>query len=313
MVFKWLKDLLGGEPKTTEWFPDYNDYKSWEDISNIVKRLHKENPSITELTSSGGSVEKKDLWLMTISKHIGNLTDKKGVFIVGCHHGREVISSETAVYVLEWLLGNLEQSDIKKAIDHGFIQVMIMHNPDGRKRITRKNANSVDLNRNYSYRWGEDGASHWPGSQIYCGPKALSEPEAEILDKHFKDMGISRFPYSITYHSGIEAILFPWGDKYEDAPDLPEIKVIGKETEQEAKKRNLAPLDYYQSVELYPATGTMGDHVYALYDSLCYCVEVYQGSGPIWEYFNPPKDKINDTCKRNIPLVVVLLRRLLNH
>ncbi|MFX0061269.1 MAG: M14 family zinc carboxypeptidase [Candidatus Hermodarchaeota archaeon] len=313
MVFDRLKRLISVEPEETEWFPDYTDYKSWEDITAILRRLHEEHPNITELKSLGESVKSKDLWLMTISKHLNRLEGKKGVFIVGCHHGREVISAETATYILEWILGNLELPDIKNAINHGFIQVMLMHNPDGRKVVTRKNANKVDLNRNYTFRWGEDGASHWPGSEIYCGSDPLSEPETKILDKLFKDSGINRIPYSVTYHSGIEAILYPWGDKYEDAPDLPEILEIGLKTELEARKRNLVPLEYYQSVELYPATGTMEDHVYAYYDSLCFCVEVYRGSGSVWDYFNPPKDQINTVCQRNIPLIVVLLRSLLEH
>ena len=82
MVFKKLKDIIGGDSTPSEWFPDYKEYKSWEDITSIIKKLHEEHKDITELKSSGNSVNGKSLWLMTISNHLNNLNDKKGVLIV---------------------------------------------------------------------------------------------------------------------------------------------------------------------------------------------------------------------------------------
>ncbi|MFX0205051.1 MAG: hypothetical protein ACFFDT_03630, partial [Candidatus Hodarchaeota archaeon] len=69
--------------------------------------------------------------------------------------------------------------------------------------------------------------------------------------------------------------------------------------------------DAYQSVNLYPTSGTYEDHVYAMYDALSFCVEVYVGDyGNIWDYFNPPKNKIDEVCERNLPLVLALFNEL---
>ena len=52
-------------------------------------------------------------------------------------------------------------------------------NPDGAARGTRGNADGVDLNRNFPYRWRHLGA---PGSRYYSGPRPASEPESCAIE-----------------------------------------------------------------------------------------------------------------------------------
>ena len=60
--------------------------------------------------------------------------------------------------------------------------VVPTYNPDGLAAGTRKNANGVDLNRNYPYEWVDlDG-------NYESGPKAKSEPETRAMIRFLKDV-----------------------------------------------------------------------------------------------------------------------------
>jgi protein MpaA len=52
-------------------------------------------------------------------------------------------------------------------------------NPDGVARGARTNADGVDLNRNFPFRWRRLGA---PGNRFYSGPRPASEPETEAIE-----------------------------------------------------------------------------------------------------------------------------------
>jgi hypothetical protein len=80
----------------------------------------------------------------------------------------------------------------------------------------------VDLNRNYGYKWNAsvDSGSPYPKDEDYRGPSPFSEPETQAL----RDLALQHdFKYAISFHSGAEIIVYPWG--YTTAP-TPEDQVF---------------------------------------------------------------------------------------
>ena len=76
-------------------------------------------------------------------------------------------------------------------------------NPDGARAGSRHNANGVDLNRNFSYRWA-------PLDGIYeSGPGAASEPETRALSAFIDRI---RPRVTLWYHQALRMVVKSKGD-----------------------------------------------------------------------------------------------------
>jgi protein MpaA len=110
----------------------------------------------------GHSVRGRDI----TATELGSSTDARRVFVIGVIHGDE---SAGAAIVRRLARG--------PAVPGADLWLLEDLNPDGVAAATRTNADGVDLNRNFPYRWRRLGRR---GDQQYSGPRALSEPEARI-------------------------------------------------------------------------------------------------------------------------------------
>lgn len=95
---------------------------------------------------------------------LGDPGAARRMLVVGCIHGNE----RAGIAVARRLAHGT-------AITGVALWIIPVLNPDGAAAGTRQNAHSVDLNRNFPYRWRPLGS---PGYAQYSGPHALSEPEA---------------------------------------------------------------------------------------------------------------------------------------
>jgi protein MpaA len=95
---------------------------------------------------------------------IGNPASAHRVLIVGSIHGNELAGDQIAAA--------LQTAAVPADADVWVVQEL---NPDGAAAATRQNADGVDLNRNFPFRWQPLGPR---GSVDYSGTRALSEPES---------------------------------------------------------------------------------------------------------------------------------------
>ena|SRR5215211_1000835 len=100
---------------------------------------------------------------------VGNARARIKVLVVGEIHGNELAGRAVTE--------RLRRARPPRGVEYWLVDDL---NPDGAHSGTRQNANMVDLNRNFPYRWRGGGK---PSDTYYSGPKPLSEPESTALTR----------------------------------------------------------------------------------------------------------------------------------
>ncbi|ADD40108.1 M14 family zinc carboxypeptidase [Stackebrandtia nassauensis] len=174
-------------------------------------------------------------------------------------HAREIATGEVAWKFIDKLTTGYGQDDaVTKLLDSTEVWVVPIANPDGvdivasggdNPILQRKNANDsagdcgeskgVDLNRNSSFKWGDD--SDDPCAETYQGTAAKSEPETAGLEEWFQnihpdqreDDPSSPAPNDardtmITLHSYGQYIIIPWGFTEDQSPNDAQLRALGE-------------------------------------------------------------------------------------
>lgn len=89
------------------------------------------------------------------------------MLVIGVIHGDEDAGMA--------IIRELRQREVPAGVELWLVETM---NPDGVANQTRQNANRVDLNRNFPYKWGPLGV---PGDGQYAGTGPASEPETQAI------------------------------------------------------------------------------------------------------------------------------------
>jgi protein MpaA len=111
------------------------------------------------------------------------------VLVIGVIHGNE--AAGTAI------VDELRVGDVPEGVELWLVESM---NPDGQAIDDRQNANAVDLNRNFPYKWGPIGV---PGEGQYAGTGPASEPETQAMVNFIAQL---RPDIAIWYHQDLYVI-----------------------------------------------------------------------------------------------------------
>ncbi|NWG10182.1 hypothetical protein HXY33_00260 [Candidatus Bathyarchaeota archaeon] len=177
----------------------------------------------------------------------------------------------------------------------------------------------VDLNRNYGFQWNATcgSGSPFPEAEDYRGPAPFSEPETQAI----RDLALSHnFRYAISFHSGADVILYPWGYTYLPTSDDSLFREIA------GNLSNLVGSPYAQSgVGLYTSSGLWDDWMYANRSTFALTCEIYTNasawqyeSGPdpdtwwekgVFQFFNPDPTNIEIVIQRWLPVFTYITNR----
>ena len=203
--------------------PEFPSYRTVEETYADLANLAEANPEITNLVDIGDSYDKvtpggsegDDIYAIELTNQNSDLADddKPTLYVEGAIHAREYATSELVTRFAEELVeGYGENADTTWILDNFKVAVVPIVNPDGRNfaeegYLWRKNTNpnpppgeepapfpeyGIDLNRNFSQKWGEieGGSSNDPSNFDYRGTEPFSEPETQAV----RDYVTSLFP-----------------------------------------------------------------------------------------------------------------------
>lgn len=229
--------------------PGFGCYRTVEETLARGAQIAAENPGLATWSDIGDSWEKGNIPGSGFDIRVLKLTnaamagDKPALLITGSTHAREYTTAELVTRFAERLVGAYGvDPDVTWILDHHEIHLVLVLNPDGRKRAEtglswRKNANNdfcsgsnnrgIDLNRNFDFMWGNSvcsGSSASACSLSFHGPSAGSEPEAQALQDYMRsifpdqraDDQTSAAPLDsegifIDVHAFGEVVLTSWG------------------------------------------------------------------------------------------------------
>lgn len=234
------EDAVAANQQSMARAADWGLYMTLDEIDSYIDSLIAARPDlISNKVSLGQTIEGRDIWAFKLSDNPNVDEDEPELFLNACHHAREVITPMVLRGFVNYLLSNYDSNPvITDLVDSRELWIVMVVNPDGyfhneviepaggglwrkNRRDNNDGTFGVDLNRNYSYKWGYDnnGSSSSGGSNVYRGTGPFSEPETEAI----RDFIISRkFEIVVNYHSYGNLILWPWGyfDGYTDDNDI---------------------------------------------------------------------------------------------
>ena len=266
----------------------FSCYETVEETFSAVDKLAHDYPELTQLIDIGDSWKKQnedsgyDLKVLKIGNKA--LVDPPILFIQSAMHAREY---STAALTLAFAKMLLEQpdADIDWILNRHQVHILFHTNPDGRKLAEkgiyqRKNFNKnhcptvkvgVDLNRNFSFGWGEvnGGSSSDSCSEVFRGDSPGSEPEVSAIESYARSIfpdargenntdaaPINTKGLYLDIHSYGKLILWPFGHSTQLAPNNEGLEALGKKL---AYFNGYQPM---QSVGLYPTDGTSDNLAY---------------------------------------------------
>ena len=233
------------------------DFHNYSELSDELQTIATNYPDITRLYDLGKSVQGKTIWGLKITDNPDVEENEIELRFCGCHHGNEYMSVELPLLLAYDLVQNYSiNTTITSFVDNREIWIIPLVNPDGRDMGQRRNANNVDLNRDYGYMWDGSGSS----------PSPFSQPETQVIRAHALQNNIV---LSYSYHTTAQYVNYVWNYKPQPTPDEPLIDMISDVYADFSGYESINGYDWYQT------TGDTNDFSYGCRGGIDTTIETY--------------------------------------
>ncbi len=264
--------MLGYSPRIT--LDDYQawvdsvllGYRSYAQVCSTMVDLAGDYPLICRLETLGFSVQNRAILMMRVTDNPQTEETEPEFRIVGPHHGDEKIASEIALSFLQYVLASYDTNTVvHNLVDSTELWVIPIVNVDGHVVNHRTNANGVDLNRDYGYRWSGEGNS----------PSPFSQQETRLVRQHGIDNNIA---IEFEYHSVASYVNYLWDNHPSDPPDSNLIVTLAVEYMDSTYGSGTTQLDTINGYRWYEVDGSCQDASFGLFGNIAYTIETRQPS-----------------------------------
>jgi len=257
-------------------------YHTYDQVYLVLDSFVTNYPSICRLDTIGYSVQNRAIWAMRVTDNPQLEENEPEIRLPANMHGDEHIGTEITLYFLRHLLTNYASNpQVQDLVNNKEIWILPTINPDGKVANTRRNANNVDLNRDYGYFWGGWGNSPGPCSQI----------ENKVMAQHLEENDIT---LEYNYHSVAQYVNYPWDYHCADPPDSQHIIDLSQIY---ADSANLVVTNGY---DWYQVTGCLQDYTIGISGALAWTIETSEpsGSSGIDQICYNNRDALMGICER---------------
>lgn len=291
-------------------------YRSYDQSTDIFKKLEKKYPKYFKLDSIGQTWEKRDINIITISKDVKTASSRPALFYTGTIHAREWIGHELAIEFATYVLENYDNDPkIRSYLDNTTIYMVPCANPDGyeysrnhfsfwrkNRRVNADGTYGVDLNRNFPIGFIK---STLTTSNVYGGPQPFSEPETKALKEFVENH--ENITIALDYHSQGN-VFFPAHDfRHEDTIDTTDMNTICANMAEEIRKISGREYGIHQGKPPAKLISGSGREFYYSKGIISTVVEV--GTRNISDYM----DDMNEHLREHIPALLSAVSEVPNY
>ncbi|KRZ20981.1 Carboxypeptidase B [Trichinella pseudospiralis] len=227
---------------------DISVYHSYNEIQNYMRNLEKQYPHIAKVHTIGYTHENREINLLQIGRFYSS---QPAIWIDAGIHAREWIAPSTALYIINYLVTRYDyDTEVQKYVNGLTWYILPVVNPDGyefsrsslnpRVRLWRKNRSpancqpfknsfccrGVDLNRNFDFKWNQQGGSQDPCQETYSGRSAFSEPETQAIERFILQRA-NQLGAFLTLHSYSQIWMYPYGNqRYSYPKDVHDLREV---------------------------------------------------------------------------------------
>ena len=284
-------------------------FLTYDEILSELNAMQDLYPDLITLKAPIGdflTIENRPIYWLKISDNPSVDEDEPEILYDAIHHAREPGSVQQLIFYMWYLLENYAtDTDIQQLVNTTemyFVPVINVDgyiynettDPDGGgmwRKNRRNNGDGtmgVDLNRNYSYHWGEAGTSDSAG-QTYPGAAPFSEPETQAIKWFCEE---HNFIMALNAHTYSQLLLYPYG--YDYGMETPDHETFGAISEIMVSQNGYNNI---LSSELYPASGDSDDWMYG--DTSTHN-KIFSMTPEIGDSFWPPIASIIPICKEMV-------------